>query len=41
MEQRILIRTAENEKDYHGGGNHYTDLDKMREDVQWPVKTKR
>ena len=26
---RILIRTAKNEKDYHGGGNHHTHLKEL------------
>ena len=26
---RILIRTATHEKDYHGGGNHYTHLKEL------------
>lgn len=34
-DQRILIRTAENEKDYRGGGNHYADLEELEEQVNW------
>ena len=34
----ILFRTAKDEHDYHGGGNNYTDLYHMREDVGRLVK---
>ena len=40
-DQRILIRTAESEKDYHGGGNHYADLEQLEEEVNWLVKIQR
>lgn len=31
--QRILIRKARDEKDYTGGANHYTDINRMYDDV--------
>lgn len=31
---RVLIRTAKNEKDYTGGMNNYTSLDKFAENIQ-------
>lgn len=31
--QRILIRTAADEHDYTGGGNHYTNVERMHDDV--------
>ena len=30
---QILIRTAKDEKDYHGGANHYTNINNIRNDV--------
>ena len=30
---KILIRTAKDEKDYHGGANHYTNVNNIRNDV--------
>lgn len=29
----VLIRTAKDEKDYHGGSNHYTSLDDLQESL--------
>jgi hypothetical protein len=29
----ILFRTAQNEKDYHGGSNNYTDLPNLTENI--------
>lgn len=29
----ILIRTAQHEKDYHGGSNDYTNLDNLRDKI--------
>ena len=37
-DQRILIRTAESEKDYRGGGNHYADLEELEDQVNWLFK---
>ena len=34
-DQRILIRTAESEKDYRGGANHYADLEELEDQVNW------
>ncbi|MBQ2184718.1 MAG: hypothetical protein II399_08765 [Lachnospiraceae bacterium] len=31
--EQILIRTAKSEKDYTGGANHYTNIDRMVDDV--------
>lgn len=31
--QRILIRKARDEKDYTGGANHFTDINRMHDDV--------
>ena len=31
----ILIRIAENEKDYHGGGNNYTSLPNLTRTAEW------
>lgn len=33
--QRILIRTAKDERDYHGGANHYTDVERMEKDIRF------
>lgn len=32
---RILIRTAKNEKDYRGGSNHYTSLPNLTQTAEW------
>ena len=32
---RILIRTAKHEKDYHGGGNHHTTLPNLTRTAEW------
>ena len=37
-DQRILIRTAESEKDYRGGANHTADLEELEEQVNWLFK---
>ena len=37
-DQRILIRTAESEKDYTGGANHTVDLDELEDQVNWLFK---
>ena len=34
-DQRILIRTAESEKDYRGGANHYADHEELEDQVNW------
>lgn len=33
--ERVLIRTAENEKDYRGGANHYADLGNLEAEVRF------
>ena len=38
-DQRILIRTAESEKDYTGGANHTADLEQLEEEVNRLFKT--
>ena len=32
---RILIRTAKNEKDHRGGNNHYTSLPNLTQTAEW------
>lgn len=32
---RILIRTAKNEKDYRGGSNHYASLPNLTQTAEW------
>lgn len=32
---RILIRTATHERDYHGGQNHYTSLQNLPHTAEW------
>lgn len=33
--ERILYRSARDEKDYTGGGNHYCSYDKLGENLEW------
>ncbi len=40
-DQGILIRTAENEKDYTGGANHRADLENLEEQVNWLFEIQR
>lgn len=38
-DRNILIRTAKDEKDYKGGGNHYANLEELQDQINWLFTT--